>query len=114
MNMGPQGKNVEQGMDAKWIKPCFGSLKDPNSVPKDLYALICILYFVLLSSCRRVVVTSSRSAMVIGDPKGPGYTYTEADWNEIIDATTAGYPTSKTLSERAAWEAWENQKQVYQ
>lgn len=60
------------------------------------------------------MVTSSRSAMVIGDPKGPGYTYTEADWNEIIDPSTAAYPTSKTLSERAAWEVYENQNRVCQ
>lgn len=57
-------------------------------------------------------MTSSRSAAAIGDPKGPSHTYTEADWNDVLDPKTAGYPTSKTLAERAAWELYESQEET--
>ena len=60
---------------------------------------------------RRVVVTSSRGAIVFG--RGiPGHVYTEADCNSFDDIKIAAYPVSKTLAEKAAWDIYENQPKV--
>jgi nucleoside-diphosphate-sugar epimerase len=65
---------------------------------------------------KRVVITSSMAA--VRDPtKGPGYTYTEADWNpgHVEDATNApvAYFISKALAEKAAWHFIDQEKPAF-
>lgn len=52
----------------------------------------------------RTVLTSSTAAIYQGHPRGPERTFTEDDWTVVDSPTTPGYPLSKTLAERAAWE----------
>jgi nucleoside-diphosphate-sugar epimerase len=51
---------------------------------------------------RRVVLTSSTSAVAGGRPEPASGLHTEEDWSEIEGLTP--YEKSKTLAERAAWE----------
>ena len=51
---------------------------------------------------RRVVLTSSFAA--IGYSPKPIRDYTEADWTDPNTPGLAGYPRSKAIAERAAWE----------
>jgi nucleoside-diphosphate-sugar epimerase len=52
---------------------------------------------------RRVVLTSSISAIFSGRPRDGSRTYTEEDWSDT-GAKVPAYDLSKTLAERAAWE----------
>jgi len=58
--------------------------------------------------CRRVVLTSSVAAVT--DPFQPkGRTYSEDDWHHQLSLKNA-YPMAKTLAEKCAWKAYEEQK----
>jgi len=52
---------------------------------------------------RRVVMTSSISAVMQGHPRDGSKVFTEADWS-IVDDKIPAYDKSKTLAERAAWD----------
>lgn len=52
---------------------------------------------------RRVVMTSSVSAMVHGHARDGTKTFAEADWS-VLDGSISAYDKSKTLAERAAWD----------
>ncbi|MEQ9641890.1 MAG: aldehyde reductase [Alphaproteobacteria bacterium] len=52
----------------------------------------------------RTVLTSSTAAIYQGHPRGQPRIFTEADWTVVDSPTTPGYPLSKTLAERAAWD----------
>jgi len=58
---------------------------------------------------KRVVLTSSAAAVTINQLKGTGLVMDEANWTDTEFLTSAkpptwGYPLSKTLAEKAAWE----------
>lgn len=55
----------------------------------------------------RVVMTSSVAAVISRPMHGDGSPYTEADWTDVDDPSCSAYSASKTLAERAAWDAVE-------
>ena len=59
----------------------------------------------MVNNCKKVVVTSSSLAIVIGNA---GKVCTEEDWSDITKTTH--YPKSKILAEKAAWEFYEKHK----
>jgi len=63
------------------------------------------------SSVKAFILTSSLSA-VYGDcwERGPDHTFTEDDWNATATETFFPYALSKTLSERRAWDLYEQIK----
>jgi nucleoside-diphosphate-sugar epimerase len=63
---------------------------------------------------KRVVITSSFAA-IIDSKAGPGYQYSEKDWNpiteeEALQNASNGYRASKTFAEKAAWDFVEKEK----
>lgn len=60
-------------------------------------------------SVKRVVLTSSAAAVSINTLQGTGLVMTEENWSDVEFLSTAkpptwGYPVSKTLAEKKAWE----------
>jgi len=56
----------------------------------------------------RVVVTSSEGAVMAGHENYATHTFDEKDWS--VEAKISGYPKSKLLAERAAWDFWKQLK----
>ncbi|XP_002518578.3 anthocyanidin reductase ((2S)-flavan-3-ol-forming) isoform X1 [Ricinus communis] len=57
---------------------------------------------------KRVILTSSAAAVTVNKLKGPGLVLNEKNWTDVEFLTsekppTWGYPLSKTLAEKAAW-----------
>ncbi|MFI7587374.1 NAD-dependent epimerase/dehydratase family protein [Spongisporangium articulatum] len=64
-----------------------------------------VLHAVREAGARRLVLTSSFAA--IGYTPKPGAEFTEHDWTDPATPGLAPYPLSKTVAERAAWDALE-------
>ncbi len=62
-----------------------------------------VLRAAVMAGVRRVVLTSSTSAVLYGHPRDGSRTYDESDWSLLTDEV-GPYERSKTLAERAAWE----------
>ena len=63
----------------------------------------------------QVITSSFASIMDPSKGTGPGYTYSEKDWNpiteeEAIQNPSNGYRASKTFAEKASWEFLEKEK----
>ena len=91
----------------------FKNIKDPQ---KEMIEPAVFGTLNVLKSCRRtssvkrVIVTSSIAAVMLGDfPEN--HVFTEADWSnsELLEQTQQWYLLSKTLSERACWEYYEKE-----
>ena len=103
--------------DAGWdaaVKDCDYVLHTATPVPleepKDENELIIpavegtqrVLHAALKAGVKRVVLTSSESAIIYGHDKSKKY-FDENDWSNT-NADISPYPKSKTLAERAAWD----------
>lgn len=89
--------------------PC--SLEDPLDPQKDLVdpaveGTLNVLRAAKKAGVRRVVITSSISAMVPNPSWKTGAVVDESSWTDIdyCKSRQKWYPVSKTLAERAAWE----------
>lgn len=94
--------------------PC--TLEDPRDPERELVApavegTVNVLEAARRASVRRVVVTSSISAMV-PNPGWRGKAFDESAWTDIdyCKSRQKWYPVSKTLAEKAAWEFAEKHK----
>lgn len=85
----------------------------PNTVPKDENDLIrpavdgtlrVLKACTRTSTVKRVVLTSSISAVHGETASVEGRVYTEDDWTDVTDKGLEPYPKSKTLAEKAAWD----------
>jgi dihydroflavonol-4-reductase len=108
---------ADLGQDAGWEAAAKGcryvlhvASPFPAAQPRDPETLIGpardgtlrVLRAGLWAGARRVVVTSSSSAVRGGRPAGRPLT--EDDWTDPQDSRLTPYVRSKTLAERAAWE----------
>jgi len=85
----------------------------PASPPRDRHALVPaavdgtlrVIAAAKLAGTERIVLTSSAAAIYSAHPQRPGECYGEADWSDTQSPEISGYALSKTLAERAAWDA---------
>ncbi|MEM9901189.1 MAG: NAD-dependent epimerase/dehydratase family protein [Pseudomonadota bacterium] len=63
-----------------------------------------VLHAATRAGIRRAVVTSSIAAILGAPGKGPGDTFTHADWTDPAAPSTRAYARAKTCAERAARE----------
>ncbi|KAK9286167.1 hypothetical protein L1049_015615 [Liquidambar formosana] len=89
--------------------PC--TLEDPHDPQKELVepavqGTLNVLEAARRFKVRRVVVTSSISAMVPNPTWPPNTVFHESSWTDLdyCKSRQKWYPVSKTLAERAAWE----------
>ncbi|PON78722.1 NAD(P)-binding domain containing protein [Trema orientale] len=89
--------------------PC--TLEDPRDPEAELLSpavqgTINVLRAALTSQVKRVVLTSSISAMVPNPSWPPNKPFDESSWTDLdyCKSRQKWYPVSKTLAERAAWE----------
>ena len=85
----------------------------PASPPRDRHALVPaavdgtlrVIAAAERAGAERVVLTSSAAAIYSAHPPRPGESYGEADWSDMQSPDISAYALSKTLAERAAWDA---------
>lgn len=110
---------LDEGAIAKAIEGCTGvfhvaspcSLEDPTDPQKELVqpavqGTLNVLEAARKFNVRRVVITSSISALV-PNPTWPANTpFDESSWTDLdyCQSRQKWYPVSKTLAEKAAWE----------
>ncbi|KAG6723677.1 hypothetical protein I3843_03G214500 [Carya illinoinensis] len=89
--------------------PC--TLEDPKDPEKELVlpavqGTLNVLEAALRAKVRRVVLTSSISALVPNPNWPPHKTFDESSWTDLdyCKSRQKWYPVSKTLAEKAAWE----------
>jgi len=91
----------------------FKNIKDPQ---KEMIEPAVFGTLNVLKSCKanpsvkRVIVTSSVAAVMLGDYQ-ENHVFTEADWSDVefLQQTQQWYLLSKTLSERACWDFYEKE-----
>jgi len=91
----------------------FKNIKDPQ---KEMIEPAVFGTLNVLKSCKRtpsvkrVIVTSSIAAVMLGEFT-ENHIFTEADWSnaELLEQTQQWYLLSKTLSERACWDYYEKE-----
>ena len=85
----------------------------PLSQPRDRQALVPeardgtlrVIHAAQATGVQRVVITSSLAAVMAGQPVPDGRVFTESDWSDTESLMISPYGISKTLAERAAWDA---------
>ena len=106
--------------DAGWMEAAAGcryvlhtASPFPASPPRDRHALVPAAVDGTLramaaaerAGAERIVLTSSAAAIYSAHPPRPGESYGEADWSDTQSPDISAYALSKTLAERAAWDA---------
>lgn len=106
--------------DAGWMEAAAGcryvlhsASPFPASPPSDRHALVPaaldgtlrVMAAAERAGAERVVLTSSAAAIYSAHPPRPGDSYGEADWSDTESPDISAYALSKTLAERAAWDA---------
>ena len=106
--------------DAGWTEAAAGcryvlhtASPFPASPPRDRHALVPaavdgtlrVIAAAERAGAERIVLTSSAAAIYSAHPPRPGESYGEADWSDTESPDISAYALSKTLAERAAWDA---------
>ncbi|MCC4299298.1 NAD-dependent epimerase/dehydratase family protein [Aurantimonas coralicida] len=106
--------------DAGWMEAAAGcryvlhsASPFPASPPRDRHALVPaavdgtlrVMAAAERAGVERVVLTSSAAAIYSAHPPRPDERYGEADWSDTESPDISAYALSKTLAERAAWDA---------
>ncbi|MFY0735906.1 MULTISPECIES: NAD-dependent epimerase/dehydratase family protein [Aurantimonas] len=106
--------------DAGWMEAAAGcryvlhsASPFPASPPRDRHALVPaavdgtlrVMAAAERAGAERIVLTSSAAAIYSAHPPRPGEYYGAADWSDTESPDISGYALSKTLAERAAWDA---------